>query len=227
MWMADRMNIACANKILKLVEEPPKNTVLLLLTEHQEQIISTIRSRCQILQFPKLSEHAIVEALTTQKELSQSAANTIAQRANGDYQKALSLVDEDGNSAGFETWFVSWVRTAFKAKGNKKSINELLAWSETLAREGRETQKKFLHYCIDVFREALLKNYKAEPLLNFESIHGDFAIEKFAPFVHQNNIFDIIDALENAMYHIERNGNAKIIFSDMSIQLTRLIHRKS
>ena len=91
---------------------------------------------------------------------------------------------------------------------------------------GRETQKKFLNYCIEIFRQALLKNYKADSLLFFESIDGTFDISKFAPFVHQNNVFEITEALENASYHIERNGNAKLIFSDLSIQLTRLIHRK-
>ena len=128
--------------------------------------------------------------------------------------------------AQFEAWFVSWVRTAFRAKGNKKAITNLLRWSDELAATGRETQKKFLNYCIELFRQALLKNYKAESLLYFESKDNSFSLEKFAPFVHQNNIYEITEALELASYHIERNGNAKIIFSDLSIQLTRLIHRK-
>tara|TARA_R110002049_G_scaffold24633_2_gene87395 strand:- start:145312 stop:146469 length:1158 start_codon:yes stop_codon:yes gene_type:complete len=226
-WMADRMNTACANKILKLVEEPPEKTVLLLLTEQEEQILTTIRSRCQTLHFPKLAEADIAAKLASDNGAVPAKANSIAQRAAGDYQRALMILEDDGDMSHFETWFVAWVRAAFKAKGNKKAIHELLAWSENLAKEGRETQKKFLQYCIDLFRQALLKNYKAEPLLLFESANGDFAIEKFAPFVHQNNIFEITEAIENAIYHIERNGNAKLIFSDMSIQLTRYIHRSS
>ncbi|MDX1461452.1 MAG: DNA polymerase III subunit delta' [Marinirhabdus sp.] len=225
-WMADRMNTECANKILKLVEEPPSKTVLILITEDQEQILGTIRSRCQELQFPKLSEHDIANALVQKRGISESVAVTTAQRASGDFQRALLLLEDEGDMQQFEQWFVSWVRTAFKAKGNKKAIHSLLDWSDDLAREGRETQKKFLHYCIDVFRQALLKNYKADALMVFQSMDGNFALEKFAPFVHQNNIFEITQALEDAMYHIERNGNAKIIFTDMSIQLTRLIHRK-
>lgn len=227
LWMADRMNIACSNKILKLVEEPPSKTVLLLLTEKEEQVLGTIRSRCQTLHFPRISEAAIASKLVEDTKVNAATAHSVAQRATGDYRKALGLLEENSDESGFEKWFVSWVRAAFKAKGNKKAIHELLSWSEALAKEGRETQKKFLHYCIDVFRQALLKNYKSDSLLFFESTTGDFAIEKFAPFVHQNNIFEITEALENAMYHIERNGNAKLIFTDMSIQLTRLIHRKS
>ena len=106
------------------------------------------------------------------------------------------------------------------------AINELLSWSETLAKEGRETQKKFLGFCLNIFRQALLKNYKVESLIYFESKDFKFSLEKFAPFVHQNNIFGIMKALEDAEYHVERNGNAKIIFTDLSIQLTRLIHKK-
>ncbi|MAZ72000.1 MAG: DNA polymerase III subunit delta' [Flavobacteriaceae bacterium] len=225
-WMADQMNTQCANKILKLVEEPPAKTVLLLLTEQEEQLIGTIRSRCQTLHFPKLSEQDIAAYLTKKKDISTSVAQQIAHRAGGNYQRALQLLEQDGDASTFEKWYVTWVRTAFKAKGNKKAIHELLSWSEDLAGAGRETQKKFLSYCTEVFRQALLKNYKADSLLFFKSTDGNFDISKFAPFVHQNNIFEITEALENASYHIERNGNAKIIFSDLSIQLTRLIHRK-
>ena len=79
-----------------------------------------------------------------------------------------------------------------KAKGNKKAIQELLQWSDLMAQNGRETQKNFLFYCVELFRQALLKNYKADSLLYFETKDPKFTIEKFAPFVHQNNIFEIV-----------------------------------
>jgi DNA polymerase III subunit delta' len=224
-WMADNMNSECANKILKLVEEPSEKTLLLLLTEREEQIISTIRSRCQKLTFPLLSETDIAAALTTNLKIKEQLAAQLARRSRGDYNKALQLREETGEDEIFEKWFISWVRTAFRAKGNKGAINNLLDWSDELASQGRETQKKFFNYCIEVFRQALLKNYSAEPLLFFEAKDVTFSLPKFAPFVHQNNIFGIISALEDASYHIERNGNAKIIFTDLSIKLTRLIHQ--
>lgn len=225
-WMADQMNTQCANKILKLVEEPPDKTVLLLLTEQEEQLIGTIRSRCQTLHFPSVSESDISSHLIEKQNITATVAKQIAHRSGGDYQRALQILEQDGDASVFEKWYVTWVRTAFKAKGNKKAIHELLKWSEELAGVGRETQKKFLSYCIEVFRQALLKNYKADSLMFFESTDGSFDISKFAPFVHQNNIFEITEALESASYHIERNGNPKLIFSDLSIQLTRLIHKK-
>ncbi len=225
-WMADRMNSSCANKILKLVEEPPKKTILLLLTEHEEKIIETIQSRCQKLHFPLLSQEDISNHLISQRDVEPKKAKKISHLSGGDYQHALNLINNLGDDAVFEHWFVDWVRTAFKAKGNKNSINALISWSEEIAKEGRETQKKFLGYCQETFRQALLKNYRADSLLFFDAPNTKFSIEKFAPFVHQNNIFEISEALEIASYHIERNGNAKIIFTDLSIKLTRLLHAK-
>ncbi len=224
-WMADNMNTECANKILKLIEEPSDKTVLLLLTEREDQIITTIRSRCQKLNFPLLSEADISEGLIKHFELKENIANQIARRSRGDYNKAIQLLEETGEDEVFEKWFISWVRTAFRAKGNKGAINNLLDWSDELAGQGRETQKKFLAYCIEVFRQALLNNYGANSLLYFEAKDPSFSLQKFAPFVHQNNIFEINAALEEATYHIERNGNAKMIFTDLSIKLTRLIHK--
>ncbi|MGO3182986.1 MAG: ATP-binding protein [Aequorivita sp.] len=225
-WMAENMNGECANKILKLVEEPSDKTLLLLLSENEQQIITTIRSRCQKLDFPLLSESDIVENLTEKRNIDHNLALKTARRARGDFNKALQLLEATGDDEIFEKWFISWVRTAFRAKGNKGAINNLLDWSDELAKQGRETQKKFLNYCIEVFRQSLLKNYKADSLLFFEAKDETFTLSKFAPFVHQNNIFEINEALEDASYHIERNGNAKIIFTDLSIKLTRLIHKK-
>ena len=224
-WMAEKMNRECANKILKLVEEPSNKTVLLLLSENEEQIISTIRSRCQKLLFPLLSEEDITSALMSELQVAENTAKKISRQSRGDFNRALHILKNDGEDKLFEEWFVAWVRSAFKAKGNKKAIHELLNWSEQLAAQGRETQKKFLSFCTELFRQALLKNYTVDSLLFFESHDGSFSIDKFAPFVHQNNIFEITEAIRNASYHIERNGNAKIIFTDLSIQLTRQIHR--
>ncbi|WP_047246872.1 DNA polymerase III subunit [Maribacter thermophilus] len=225
-WMAEKMNLSAANKLLKLIEEPPEQTVFLLLCQDEEQIIQTIRSRCQILHFPPLAENAITDALIKNGASAQEAAQ-IAHEANGNFNKALDLLNKDSEDLVFEKWFVQWVRSAFKAKGNKGVIHELILWSDELSRTGRETQKKFLHYCIMVMRQALLLNYGVDELA-YMKIHADgFQLSKFAPFIHENNIVTITEELENAIYHIERNGNAKLIFTDLSIRLTRLLHKKA
>ena len=131
----------------------------------------------------------------------------------------------DSEDRQFEDWFIFWIRSAFKAKGNKSAIHDLISWSEEIAKNGRETQKQFLHFCLDFFRQAMLLNYKADELVYLETKTEKFKLENFAPFVHGNNILEISDELQDAIYHIERNGNSKIILTDLSIKLTRLLHK--
>ena len=224
-WMAEKMNIAAANKLLKLIEEPPEKTVFILITENEEQIINTIKSRCQALHFPVLSEQDIANALVVNHQVDDKKAAHIAHQCEGNLNKALHLLHEDSSDLVFEEWFVTWIRTAFKAKGNATVVKQLIAWSETIAKSGRETQKRFLEYCLQFFRQALLLNYKSDQLV-FMEIKTGFNLTKFAPFVHSGNILEIEKELNDAMYHIERNGNAKIILLDLSMKLTRFLHKK-
>lgn len=225
-WMAERLNTAAANKLLKLIEEPPEKTVIILIAEDEEQLLQTLRSRCQIIHFPPLAEEAIATALIG-KGLVREEALRLAHEANGNFNKALDLMNKDSEDLVFEKWFVQWVRSAFKARGNKAAIHELILWSEEVSRTGRETQKNFLLYCLAVIRQALLINYKAGPLA-YMQIHVDgFQLDKFAEYIHENNIEGIVEEIEQAIYHVERNGNSKIILTDLSIRLTRLLHKKA
>jgi DNA polymerase-3 subunit delta' len=224
-WMADKLNIAASNKLLKLLEEPTDKTLFILITENEEDIIQTIRSRCQVLHFSPLSENAIANHLVTCQNIDEKKASLIAHKAQGNYNKALRLCDDKNDNQPFEEWFVNWVRAAFRAKGNASAIQDLISWSEQIAGLGRETQKKFLHFCIEMFRQALLLNYQADKLVYLETNVANFNLNKFAPFVTGNNITDIYKEIQDAIYHIERNGNAKIILTDLSIKLTRLIHK--
>ncbi len=225
-WMAEKLNIAAANKLLKLIEEPPNKTIMLLVTENQEQIISTILSRCQVVKLNPLSENHIKEALITQKHISENEAIKIAHQADGNWNKAVHILNNSTQDEQFETWFITWIRAAFKAKGNAAVIQELITWSDAIASNGREVQKSFLNYCLQFFRQAMLKNYTADSLVFLEPYTASFDLEKFAPFIHSGNILDISNELNDAIYHIERNGNAKIILLDLSIKLTRLLHQK-
>jgi len=224
-WMAEKMNIAAANKLLKLIEEPPDKTVFLLITENEEQIINTIKSRCQALHFPALSEQDIANSLVVDHQIEDMEASKIAQQAEGNFNKAIHLLQNDGSDLIFEEWLINWVRTAFRAKGNAAVVKELISWSENISKTGRETQKRFLNYCLQFFRQALLMNYKSDNLV-FMKTKSNFNLSKFAPFVHSLNILDIEKEISKAIYHIERNGNAKIIFLDLSMKLTRFLHKK-
>ena len=225
-WMADKMHASASNKLLKLLEEPPEKTVFILIAENEDQIISTIKSRCQVLHFPLLSENDIVKGLVEIEGTDPPIAEQIAIQADGDFNKALHLLHNDTSDEQFEQWFITWVRAAFKAKGNAAVIQLLIEWSDTISKTGRETQKRFLNYCLQFFRQALLLNYNAESLVFLQPKTPNFNLENFAPFVHSGNIIEIDKELNEAIYHIERNGNAKIILLDLSIKLTRLLHIK-
>jgi DNA polymerase-3 subunit delta' len=224
-WMAEKMNTETSNKILKILEEPTDKTVFILVAEKEEDLLQTIRSRCQVLHLNKLSEQNITDGLIQFKNIEENLAKKNANQSQGNFAEAIRILDRNEEESPFETWFVNWVRAAFKAKKNANSIKDLLIWSDTIAGIGRESQKKFLLYCISIFRQALLFNYETKPLVFFESSTG-FKLENFAPFVNGNNIEEIYKELSDAIYHIERNGNPKIILTDLSIKLTRLLHRK-
>lgn len=226
-WMVEKMNTSAANKLLKLIEEPPYKTVFILIAEDEEQIINTIKSRCQILHFPPLAEEVIKNALIKKYQLEESVAIKIAHQSNGNFNKACDLVYTDSEDLQFEEWFVFWIRSAFKAKGNKSAVHDLISWSDDVSKTGRETQKQFLQFCLNFFRQALLLNYNANSLVYLEPKTSGFNLKKFAPFVNDANILEINDELQDAIYHIERNGNSKIILTDLSIKLTRLLHKKS
>jgi DNA polymerase-3 subunit delta' len=225
-WMADKMNIEASNKLLKLLEEPPEKTIFILITESEEALIQTIRSRCQVLHFNALPHAVVVKALVDKQNMPLAEATKIAHQAQGNYNKALQLINNEQDDYPFEKWFITWVRAAYKAKKDVTVLHDLMAWSDEIAGLGREAQKAFLHYCIEMFRQALLLNYSSPDLVYIMPKEANFKLENFAPFVHGNNIDIIFKELSDAIYHIERNGNAKIILTDLSIKLTRLFHKK-
>ena len=105
-------------------------------------------------------------------------------------------------------------------------MQKLVSWSDEIAKSGRETQKRFLHYCLQFFRQAMLLNYKSDSIVFLETETAGFDLKKFAPFIHSGNVLEISNEISSAIYHIERNGNPKIILLDLSIKLTRLLHTK-
>ena len=219
-WQADKLNLAAANKLLKLVEEPPEKTLLIFISNHEDQVLETLRSRCQGVRFSLLPENAISKALISYGT-AREVAESVSSQANGQLSRALHLMKVEG--APFEDWFVSWMRTAFKAKRNKGSVVELLNWSQQIAGVGRETQKQFLLFSIDLFRQALLIKYGVSELTSYRP-KGNFEFSRFSNYVHNGNIHLIISELESAYLHVERNGSAKMIFSDLSLKLTKHIH---
>ncbi|NQX81817.1 MAG: DNA polymerase III subunit delta' [Flavobacteriaceae bacterium] len=225
-WQADKMNIATSNKLLKLIEEPPTDTIFLLTTHNEDLLLDTIKSRCQKIVIPSYSDSNIADYLLEYKNIDIDEAKNISFQSDRNLNKAIKLLDSNENSSEFEDYFVTWVRAAFKAKGNPNVIQNLIKWSDDISKWGREKQKQFLDFCLFIFRQALLKNYEANELVFYKPISDSFKLENFAPFVHGNNIDNIYTSINDSIYHIERNANAKICLLDLSIKLTRLLHTK-
>ncbi|MBQ0148093.1 MAG: DNA polymerase III subunit delta' [Flavobacteriaceae bacterium] len=224
-WMPEMMNTASANKLLKIIEEPPQKTLFLLVTEREDLLLPTITSRCQLVKIPNIETKDIEEYLQKYDSVDNEKAKHIAFIAQGNLREASLLLHN--TSQIFDSYFVTWVRKAFMAAKTPIVLKDLINWSNDIASWSRDEQKNFLNFCSEIFRQALLKTYQANDLVNIQINAEGFKWEGFAPFIHGANIEEILHEINEASYHIERNGNAKFIFLDLSIKLTRLLHRKT
>ena len=226
-WQPEKMNVACANKLLKLLEEPPTMTLFLLVSEHPEQLLSTILSRVQEVRVPRLSEETIAVGL--QKEyawLDAEGARDIAHMANGSYLAALKTMSESEDNQTFFDDFVALMRNAWLV-GQKKDYSALLnlrRWSMDMAdsKVGREKQKAFLQYAQRQLRENYIYNF-GNSEMNYQTKQERAFSTKFAPFIHDGNVEKMMEELSKAEQQISQNGNAKIIFFDLCLQMIVLV----
>lgn len=223
-WGLERLNIQAANKLLKLIEEPPKNTYFILVIEDADALLPTIKSRCQLLSLPPLRPSDIKQALLAM-QVEEIQANEISQNAGGSLQWAKQQVLQEEETKEMEALLIECLRCAFKAGGNKSISIDLMRWAIKMGQMGRPFQKSFLHYGLGFIRQALLLSYQTGTIVTYRSFNN-FSLEKFAPFVHSKNANRLIDLFEESIYGIERNANGKILFTDFCLQLTRLLNTK-
>jgi len=220
MWLPELMNGQASNKLLKFIEEPPHKTVFLLVAEDQEQIIATIRSRTQIVKLPRLKEKAIASYLETEKEISANDSVIIAHLAEGDVGKAIHLITEQTEANfNFEN-FVNWMRLCYQ-----RNIAKSIDWVDLIAVVGRENQKSFLKFCLNMFRQCIVGHYAGNELVVLTDEQNTF-LSKFSPFINSKNIVGLTEAFNEAYYHIERNASAKILFLDLSLKTFSLLQKK-
>lgn len=223
-FLPENMNNSSANKLLKIIEEPPKDTIFLMVCEKPEELLPTIISRCQVINVPRLTTLEVEQVLIQQFNMDKTLAQDVSQKAEGNVNKALEKILF--KSEEFEKLFASWVRNAFRAKKNVSALKDIYEWSAQIATWNRERQKQFLGFCANIFRQALMFSYGAGETAQVQIKAENLKWKGFVPFVHGSNITDILNEINEAAYHLERNGNAKIIFLDMGIKMTRFIHKK-
>lgn len=220
-WGADKLNVQASNKLLKLIEEPQEKTVIILLSDQPEFILQTIRSRTQLVRVPPISTESMINALggiTTSEEAIRTAQNS-----NGDFIKAKRKISTQEESKEFFDWFKAWMRNCYKA-----DIHAMYKWVEEISASsvGREKRKRFLRFALDLMREAMVLNYSNNEMSTFGQMEKEF-IGKFQPFVHQNNVVEMSNILNEAFRDISRNVYSKIVFMDLSMKFANLLHTKS
>lgn len=224
-WRADKMNDSAASKFLKFLEEPPKKTLIFLLVDKTENMLATILSRCQIVEVPRIEDKAIFRSLVHYLNLSERKAMDIVYQAQGNYNTALKIVQQRNSDDEFEEFFIHWVRSAFQAKKRPGVLKEIVLWARRVAEWGRDKQKDFLNYCLEMFRLALLQNYGVETMVYKKLTKNNFNWETFSKYIHGANIEMILEEINEANIHLYRNANAKILWTDLGIKLIRNIHK--
>lgn len=216
-WLPEKMNQECANKLLKLLEEPPAETHFLLVSEHVEAVLPTILSRAQCISIKRLTEDEIARALESGNACDQDTAKRIAHAANGNFIAAQQMLHHNADQALFFDLFVILMRLSYQRK-----IKELKKWSEQIASLGRERQKNFLAYSQKLIRENFIYNFR-QPDLNYETLDEENFSKNFARFINERNVIPIMDELSLAQRDIEQNGNPKFVFFDFALKMIVLL----
>jgi len=209
-WLPERMNQECANKMLKIIEEPPSKTVFLLVCEEPERLLETIRSRTQRIDLKRIAQKDIEKALVDRRGIDPDSARRIARAAAGSWLNALSELDAGNEKRLFLDMFIMLMRLAYM-----RNIKELRKWSDTVAAYGREKQKRMLAYFLRLVRENFMYNFHVAELTYMTQDEENFA-RNFARFINEANVIEISELMDRAIRDIGQNANAKIVFFDMA-----------
>lgn len=216
-WLAEQMNQEAANKLLKILEEPPQQTVFILTADHPERLISTILSRTQRINFRPLHPEEISEALQRLNGLDAEDARYVARASEGNFIKAVEQVTSNADAAQFFDLFVLFMRLCYMRK-----IKDLHEWAQQLAGWGRERQKAFLEYAQRLIRENFIYNFHNTRLNYMTRQESEFAV-RFARFINERNVIGIMDELSAAQRDIEQNVNPRMVFFDFSLKMIVLL----
>lgn len=213
-WMSEKLNVQAANKLLKLLEEPPEKTVFILVAENQEEMLMTIRSRTVLMKIPKLTFNEIHEALLRKYKCDAENANNAAVLSDGNWILANHYIDDQEDEKLYFRCFQKWMRYCFKF-----SASELIDFiANDIKPLGREKQKEFLSYGLNMFHSTLFINNGLMNNVLLPEEEKNF-LRNFAPFISNNNIDLITELFEESINQIERNGNAQLIFLDDSFKI--------
>lgn len=223
-WLPEKMNISCANKLLKMIEEPPVKTLFLMVTENEADIIATIRSRTQIIKVPRISDTDLQHHLTSSGLYEPETVAEMVRHGKGNYLKALEYADPSDDRQYFNETFQNIMRLGYTAVDNAAKIPELMDLAEELAAIGRERQKEFFQYAMQMTREFFVMNFQKPSLVFLNPTEYHFGV-RFSPFINERNVILFNRLFEEGYLHISRNGNPKIVFTDTLLSVIRIIRK--
>lgn len=218
-WLPERMNEECANKILKIIEEPLGTTVFILVSDTPDKIIGTIQSRSQRINIHGVEQEAIAQNLITEYNIEEDDAKNIAHISKGSYLKALQTISLNEEHKYFLDLFVGMMRASYA-----RNIKEIKNIADKISSIGRERQRSFLAYAQSMVREYFVSNLKQDEMVYLAKDEASFGT-RFAPFINERNIIGFMDELALAERHIEQNVNAKMVFFDLCLKNTMLLKK--
>jgi len=214
MWMPEYLGKE-GNRLLKLIEEPPANTLFILVAENQDLLLNTILSRCQIVKIPQLKDEDVVHGLTLLGEASTDKLQKVAHLANGNFSEALKLMDQQENDHA--SLLLEWLRNCYRGNGV-----ELVKWVEKFASIGRENQKHFFRYALHFMREYMMLKMTGDQQIRLQANELKTALN-LTKVIEFDQIEKITQLFDQCSYYIERNANPKILFLDTSIQMNKIL----
>jgi DNA polymerase-3 subunit delta' len=218
-WLPEKMHVACANKLLKLIEEPPNKTLFILITEDEEAVIGTIRSRAQLIKFPFIDKNSIKDALLEMEEVDWDLIPDAVHLANGNFIKAKAYLNPGDDEQFFFQKFQEMMRQAYK-----REVLEQIQWADEMAKIGRDKQKAYFAFALRMIREYFVMNMKQSEMVYLNQQEKAWG-KQFAPFINERNIVPFFNEFEKGITHISWNGNPRIIFLDTALRMVRLIKR--
>lgn len=218
-WLPEKMHETAANKLLKLLEEPPEKTIFLLVSEEPERIITTIRSRTQNTNIPPISTDDLTRAISDKYDISSEDIQLIIRLANGSFEKAKQIIESTGENEAYLNLFITIMRNSWK-----RDITNMKAKSDEFASMGRDKQKGFLAYAQRMMRENFLYRLQVSEINYMNRREAEFSVN-FHPYVYEENIIDFMEELALAEKHIESNVSAKMVFFDLSMKIAVLLKK--
>ncbi|WP_340111783.1 ATP-binding protein [Maribellus mangrovi] len=218
-WLPEKMHLACSNKLLKMIEEPPSKTLFILISENEEGVIGTIRSRAQLVKFPFIDNASLSAALAKIESIDPEIIPDAVHLANGSYNRAMEYITPGDDEQFYFQKFQEMMRYAYA-----RQVRELIDWADEMAKIGRDKQKAYFAAALRLVREYFISNMKRSELVYMNRDEKEWG-KKFAPFINERNIVPFANEFELGIKHISMNGNPRIVFLDTALRMVRLIKR--